>query len=120
MEQSEGRKPRHVARSSQGQQKEEDTSTYRVKDGQVWGTNPELQAGDTVELTEAEAAGFEDKLEEVGADSDKVAKDAADPTRGQLPAGAVSATTETVSPPVVDDSQATGSPTGAPRVPKRN
>jgi hypothetical protein len=101
-------RPRHVTRSTQGQAKEEETKTYRVKQGQVWGTNPELQAGDTVELTEAEAAGFEDKLEEVGADGDQA-------TRGQLPAGAVSATTETVSPPVVDDSQA-----GKPAVPKRN
>jgi hypothetical protein len=109
MEQSE-RKPRHVARSSQP--KEEETSTYRVKEGQTWGTNPELEAGDTVELTEAEAAGFEDKLEPVGG----AAKAAADARAAQLPAGAVSATTETVSPPVVDDSQATGSP----RVPKRN
>jgi hypothetical protein len=92
--------------------KEPETKTYRVKEGQVWGSNPELQAGETVELTEAEAAGFEDKLEEIGVDGEPVApKDA-----GQLPAGAVSATTETVSPPVVDDSQATGSP----RVPKRN
>lgn len=53
----------HIARTPQGQQKEEPTKTYRVKDGQVWGTNPELKAGDTVELTEAEAASFEDKLE---------------------------------------------------------
>jgi hypothetical protein len=111
MEQSEGRKPRHVARSTQGQPKEEETKTYRVKEGQTWGTNPELQAGDTVELTEAEAAGFEDKLEEVGVDASRQG----DATRGQLPAGAVSATTETVSPPVVDDSQA-----GKPAVPKRN
>lgn len=41
--------------------------TYKVKEGQTWGVNPELQAGDTVELTEKEAAGFLDKLEEVGA-----------------------------------------------------
>lgn len=104
MPDSQGR-PRHVTRSSQGQPKEEETKTYRVKQGQVWGTNPELQAGDTVELTEAEAAGFEDKLEEVGADGDATTRQG-DATRGQLPAGAVSATTETVSPPVVDDSQA--------------
>lgn len=106
MEQSEQRRPRHVARSTEP--KEEETKTYRVKQGQTWGTNPELQAGDTVELTEAEAAGFEDKLEQVGRDGE--------PPQGTLPAGAVSSTTETVSPPVVDDSQATGSP----RVPKRN
>jgi hypothetical protein len=112
MEQSEGRKPRHVTRSTQGQPKEEETKTYRVKVGQVWGTNPELQPGDTVELTEAEAAGFEDKLEQVGVDAGRQPSgDAA--TRGQLPAGAVSATTETVSPPVVDDSQA-----GKPGVPR--
>lgn len=104
------RKPRHVARSSSTEPKEEETKTYRVKEGQTWGTNPELEAGDTVELTEAEAAGFEDKLEEVGRDGD------AEPPKGagQLPAGAVSATTETVSPPVVDDSQASGA-RGVPR-----
>jgi hypothetical protein len=107
MEQSEG-KPRHITRSTQGQPKEEETKTYRVKAGQHWGTNPELQAGDTVELTEAEAAGFEDKLEEIGVDGEPVAG------AGQLPAGAVSATTETVSAPVVDDSQA-----NKPAVPKR-
>jgi hypothetical protein len=68
-------------------------------------------------LTEAEAAGFEDKLEPVGGKA-KEAADARDAaTRGQLPAGAVSATTETVSPPVVDDSQA-NTRTG-PAVPKR-
>jgi hypothetical protein len=67
MEESESRKPRHIARSTEP--KEEETKTYRVKQGQTWGTNPELQAGDTVELTEAEAAGFEDKLEAVGVDS---------------------------------------------------
>jgi hypothetical protein len=55
------RQPRHIARSTEP--KEEETQTYVVKEGQTWGTNPELQAGDTVELTEAEAAGFEDKLE---------------------------------------------------------
>lgn len=66
MEQSE-RKPIHVARSKSGEPKEEETKTYKVKEGQTWGTNPELQAGDTVELTEAEAAGFEDKLEPVDA-----------------------------------------------------
>jgi hypothetical protein len=65
MEQSE-HKPRHVARNADP--KEEPTKTYRVKAGQTWGTNPELQAGDTVELTEKEAAGFEDKLEQVGLD----------------------------------------------------
>ncbi len=112
MEQSE-RKPRHIARSTEP--KEEETSTYRVKEGQTWGTNPPLEAGDTVELTEAEAAGFEDKLEEVGKDGDRASREG-DPTRGQLPAGAVSATTETVSPPVVDDSQAGGR--GVPRTPK--
>jgi hypothetical protein len=106
MEQSEGRKPRHIARSSSASPKEEETKTYRVKVGQVWGTNPELQPGDTVELTEAEAAGFEDKLEPVGGNLQgrQASDDSA--TRGQLPAGAVSATTETVSPPVVDESQA--------------
>jgi hypothetical protein len=83
MEQSE-RKPRHVTRSSQGQPKEEETQTYRVKQGQVWGTNPELQAGDTVELTEAEAAGFEDKLEEVGIDGEPATPKG---LPGQLPAG---------------------------------
>jgi hypothetical protein len=67
MEQSE-HKPRHIARSSTGQPKEEPTKTYRVKVGQTWGVNPELQPGDTVELTEKEAAGFEDKLEQVGLD----------------------------------------------------
>jgi hypothetical protein len=103
MEQSEERKPRHVARSSSGQPKEEETKTYRVKEGQTWGTNPELQAGDTVELTEAEAAGFEDKLELADGSQPRP-----EGSRGQLPAGAVSATTETVSPPVVDDSQASG------------
>lgn len=60
------RAPKHIARTPQGgQPKEEPTKTYRVKDGQTWGNNPVLQAGDTVELTEAEAAGFEDKLEPV-------------------------------------------------------
>jgi hypothetical protein len=64
MEQSEQRRPQHVARTPQGEQpKQEETKTYRVKDGQTWGTNPELQAGDTVELTEKEAASFLDKLE---------------------------------------------------------
>ncbi len=100
MEQSEAPKgypkPRHISRSTQGQPKEEETQTYVVKEGQVWGTNPELQAGDTVELTEKEAAGFEDKLEEVGIDGE---------AKGRLPAGAVSSTTETVQPPQVDDSQ---------------
>lgn len=42
---------------------DEAKKTYKVKEGQTWGSNPELQAGDTVELTEKEAAGFEDKLE---------------------------------------------------------
>ena len=64
-EQRRPRQPRHIARSTEP--KEEDTQTYVVKEGQTWGTNPELQAGDTVELTEAEAAGFEDKLEPVDA-----------------------------------------------------
>ena len=64
------RQPRHIARATSP--KEEETQTYRVKEGQTWGTNPELQAGDTVELTEAEAAGFEDKLEPVdGGEQDK-------------------------------------------------
>jgi hypothetical protein len=61
------RQPRHIARTTEP--KEEETKTYVVKEGQTWGTNPELQAGDTVELTEAEAAGFEDKLEPVDAAS---------------------------------------------------
>jgi hypothetical protein len=69
MEQSERGNPqgaRHITRSTQA--KEEETKTYRVKVGQTWGVNPELQAGDTVELTEKEAAGFEDKLEPLGRD----------------------------------------------------
>lgn len=86
MEQSEGRKPRHVTRSTQGQPKEEETKTYRVKAGQVWGTNPELQPGDTVELTEAEAAGFEDKLEEAGVDAAREPQAPAAPPAGQAPA----------------------------------
>ena len=102
---SEGRKPRHVARSTEP--KEEETQTYRVKEGQTWGTNPPLEAGDTVELTEAEAAGFEDKLEPADAPRQGT-------QGGQLPAGAVSSTTETVDPPVVDDSQAS-----KPSVPRR-
>jgi hypothetical protein len=85
MEQSE-RRPRHVTRSTQGQPKEEETKTYRVKVGQVWGTNPELQPGDTVELTEAEAAGFEDKLEEVGVDAAREPQAPAAPPAGQAPA----------------------------------
>ena len=101
---AEQRRPQHIVRSTEP--KEEETQTYRVKEGQTWGTNPPLEAGDTVELTEAEAAGFEDKLEP--ADSSSTS------TQGQLPAGAVSSTTETVQPPVVDDSQA-----GKPSVPKR-
>jgi hypothetical protein len=44
---------------------EEQKKTYKVKEGQVWGSNPELKEGETVELTEKEAAGFEDKLEPV-------------------------------------------------------
>jgi hypothetical protein len=63
MTEAEPRKPRHIARSVEGEPKKEETKTYVVKEGQTWGTNPELEAGDTVELTEAEAAGFEDKLE---------------------------------------------------------
>ena len=62
---SEQRAPRHIPRRTAGEQPQEETKTYVVKEGQTWGTNPELQAGDTVELTEAEAAGFEDKLEPV-------------------------------------------------------
>jgi len=42
---------------------DEQKKTYKVKEGQTWGTNPELQAGETVELTEKEAAAFPDKLE---------------------------------------------------------
>jgi hypothetical protein len=124
MEQSEQRRPRHVARSTEP--KEEETKTYRVKEGQTWGTNPELQAGDTVELTEAEAAGFEDKLEPVGGNIQGRLQGDDAATRGQLPAGAVSATTETVSPPVVPSlstpaaGQADDSQAGKPAVPKRN
>jgi hypothetical protein len=43
--------------------------TYKVKEGQTWGFDPELKAGETVELTEKEAAGFLDKLEEASAPS---------------------------------------------------
>jgi hypothetical protein len=50
-------------RQADAQKKAEETQTYVVKEGQTWGSNPPLEAGDTVELTEAEAAGFEDKLE---------------------------------------------------------
>jgi hypothetical protein len=46
---------------------DEAKKTYRVKEGQHWGTNPELQPGETVELTEKEYTGFEDKLEPLGA-----------------------------------------------------
>lgn len=83
---------------------DEAKKTYRVKDGQTWGSNPELKAGETVELTEKEAAGFEDKLEP--ADSPKSG------TEGQLPAGAVSATSETVSPPLVTPDSVIGSESG--------
>jgi hypothetical protein len=89
---------------------DEPKKTYKVKDGQTWGTNPELKAGETVELTEKEASGFLDKLELADGSQRQ-------PGQGQLPAGAVSATTETVSPPVVDDTQAS-KPT-APAVPRK-
>lgn len=36
---------------------------YRVKPGYEFGKNKEYKPGDTVELTEEEAAGFLDKLE---------------------------------------------------------
>lgn len=81
-------RPRNIQRPG-GSTEEAETSTYRVKEGQVWGTNPELVAGDTVELTEAEAAGFEDKLEPVGGKA-KAAADAraaAEP-KEEPPAGA--------------------------------
>lgn len=118
MEQSEPRRPQHVARTPGGEQPKEETKTYRVKDGQTWGMNPELQAGDTVELTEKEAASFLDKLEL----ADGSGGQQGTPTQGQLPAGAVSATTETVQPPVVDDSGPEGSPsrTGVPKRPPAN
>lgn len=116
MEQSEPRRPQHLARTPQGEQPKEETKTYRVKDGQTWGMNPELQAGDTVELTEKEAASFLDKLEPADGSSSQ---------QGQMPPGAVSSTTETVQPPVVDDSgpDPEGSPspgrtgTGVPKKP---
>ena len=41
---------------------EEPKKTYRVKEGKVWS---HLKAGDTVELTEAEAAPYPEELEEV-------------------------------------------------------
>lgn len=37
--------------------------TYKVKPGRTFGKNREYKAGDTVELTEKEAAGFADKLQ---------------------------------------------------------
>jgi hypothetical protein len=82
MEQSQ-RKPRHIARSTEP--KEEETKTYVVKEGQTWGTNPELQAGDTVELTEAEAAGFEDKLEPADAPKEPREGTALTPTSPAVP-----------------------------------
>lgn len=44
---------------------DEAKSTYKVKEGCRFGSANELGPGDTVELTEAEAAGFLDKLEKV-------------------------------------------------------
>jgi hypothetical protein len=41
---------------------EQEKKTYRVKEGKVWS---HLKAGDTVELTEAEAAPYPEELEEV-------------------------------------------------------
>ena len=41
---------------------EEPKKTYRVREGKVWS---HLKAGDTVELTEAEAAPYPEELEEV-------------------------------------------------------
>jgi len=41
---------------------EEPKKTYRVREGKVWA---HLKAGDTVELTAAEAAPYPDDLEEV-------------------------------------------------------
>jgi hypothetical protein len=43
----------------------EEKRTYRVKDGKVWA---HLKAGDTVELTPAEAAPYPEDLEEVPPD----------------------------------------------------
>lgn len=42
---------------------EETKYTYKVKAGKKFGAQGEFKAGDTVELTEQEAAGFADKLE---------------------------------------------------------
>ena len=50
---------------------------YKVKEGQTFGANNEYSEGDIVELTEAEAAGFEDKLEPVEAPVPRVPKPAA-------------------------------------------
>jgi hypothetical protein len=42
---------------------EEAKKKYKVKPGMVFGHNPEYKAGEEVELTEKEAAGFLDILE---------------------------------------------------------
>jgi hypothetical protein len=52
--------------------------TYRVKPGMTWG-QPPLVEGETVELTEAEAAGFLDLLEPVEGAKTEEAKPAAKP-----------------------------------------
>lgn len=44
-------------------EQEEEKKQYRVKAGRVFGAKDEYKQGDTVELTEAEAEAFLDKLE---------------------------------------------------------
>jgi hypothetical protein len=82
-------------RQAEAKRKAEETKTYRVKEGQTWGTNPPLQAGDTVELTEAEAAGFEDKLEPADGSGNE---EQAQPPQSQPPAtGGVQARSDAAS-----------------------
>lgn len=47
--------------------------TYKVKPGYKHGASNQYEAGDTVEMTEQEAAGFLDKLELVGGGKSKTA-----------------------------------------------